>query len=1454
MNTKIRIAVLSVVVAIAGLADTTKDPASYVDPYIGCSYNGHCFAAACVPFGLVQAGPDTGFLWWDYCSGYRYADTKILGFSQTHISGTGCGDLGDLQLMPFTGAVDLTRTNFASAYRKETQTAQPGFYQVTLDDNHAKVSVAAAPHSAIYEIAYQGSDTPRLFVDSQFGILNWTMKTPEGRVLYCDIRQEGDRTLVGTLRTRVWVERSYSFVLEFDHAITARQELPKRSDKEKATRFVLSFDLPAGGTLRARFAISAKSVSAARKNLAAEMADWNLPRVRKAARNAWNAQLACMRAEGDDKQLKTFYTSLYHLFIQPNNLSDVGEKPFYSTLSLWDTFRAAHPLYTLIAPGKVDDFIGSILHQYDLQGYMPIWTLWGVDNQCMIGYHSIPVVVDAYLKGFRGFEAEKAYAAIRKSLTENAKGRAFNQTDTWAKYGYFPFDIVNYESVSRTLEFAYDEWCMARFAEALGKTDDVAFFDRRACNWTNVFDRSVGFARGRDSKGAWRVPFSPFKLNVGGRGTGPKDFTEGNSWQYTWHVMQDPKGLIAAMGGREKFLENLNGLFSQPEKVEGMGFALDATGLIGQYAHGNEPSHHTAYFFQYGGRGDRTAEIVREVCDKFYMPEPEGLCGNDDCGQMSAWYLFSAMGFYPFNPCGGDYVIGAPQLPRIELSLPGGRKLVVVAKDLSRENKFVQSVTFNGRKVDGFILRHADLVKGGELVFEMTNHRDALRGTPARQSRAAILSIDVLSKEPGRYIGWPTVCRRKNGELLAVFSGDRDEHVCPWGKVQLVRSRDGGRTWSAPETIRNSVADDRDAGITELADGTLVVNWFTSLAWQNLPKWSRQPYKPETRTIMAEYMRHLEKLPKEYLREAIGYWTMRSTDGGKTWEKPVRTAGTRPHNVVQLTDGRILAVGVNYPSGDHKIATDPGFDKLTYDIICEESTDGGRSWRIISKFPLGENVELKGLHEPHVTECADGRLVAMYRYEWKGEGVSLQSESADGGRTWTPLHRCGIIGYPPHLLTLKDGRLLCVYGRRTAGGFGEWACFSDDGGRTWDTENEVLLCRHWNGDLGYPASVEMDDGTIFTVYYQADKKGEKTCLMGTRWRPLPRDEMAASRRGDGFKVSKREIFVDHEKNHRSGHMGHALVDVGNGRILDFNSNVDGDRCAGHSGYGWMEYRVSTDYGRSWGTARTLPYSRRMFEEGKHTALCEKAVKAPDGRVILFFQITDTGPEICCEPWSAPTMCVSTDGGETFSDGMPTGAEAGRIYDAVVDAKGVYFLIQENEHFLGTRPEHVYKVYRSDDGGPFVPTTLPIDATGKGYGAMEVMKDGSLIAYIYDSKHEDQIEYTISRDRGKTWSVPARSRVAKLIRNPQVRRLGDRWFMAGRNGGGGDGLVLYSSCDGIVWDEGMKLDRRPPKQGNGYYSCMLPIFEPGCAPRMLLQYSHVYSANRVNIAHRVIERE
>ncbi|MBR2939978.1 MAG: glycoside hydrolase family 92 protein, partial [Kiritimatiellae bacterium] len=409
----------------------------------------------------------------------------------------------------------------------------------------------------------------------------------------------------------------------------------------------------------------------------------------------------------------------------PNNIADAGHKPFYSTLSTWDTFRAAHPLYTILVPEKAAEFVDSMLEQGRRTGYLPIWTLWGRDNQCMIGTHSIPVIVDAYLKGFKG-DWPSAYAQIKETLTKRHEGRYKERWDLLDRHGYYPYDVIRNESVSRTLECAYDDWCAAQMAERLGERGtgngerdeslkaDAKYFLKRSGSWRNVFDPSLGLMRSKDSKGNWRDPFDPSAV-----GYGPGyDFTEGNSYQYTWHVMQNPDGLVAAMGGREAFVKRLDGLFERPEVVKGEVF--DVTGLIGQYVHGNEPSHHVIYFYTLVGERDKAARRVRDVFDKFYLPKPDGLCGNDDCGQMSAWYVFSALGFYPFNPCGGTYVLGAPQIPKATIELAGGKTLTVVANNLSVENKYVKSVTFNGKPLDKTI-EHADLMSGGELVFEMTN-------------------------------------------------------------------------------------------------------------------------------------------------------------------------------------------------------------------------------------------------------------------------------------------------------------------------------------------------------------------------------------------------------------------------------------------------------------------------------------------------------------------------------------------------------------------------------------------------------------------------------------------------------------------------------------------------------------------------------------------------------------
>jgi len=701
-----------------------EDLTQYVNPFIGCAENGHTFPGACYPFGLIQASPDTGNCTWTYCSGYMYLDEKIWGFSQTHLNGTGCPDLGDVQLQPFTGSVE--REDYHSAYKKETQSAKPGYYAVTLEDFGVGVELTASPRVAFHRYTYKNPSPARLLVDLQYGIVSGK-DALKHHILASDVTVEDKYTITGHNQARAWVTRHYYYVIKFDKPYAAIRQLASQPG-EKAPRYVLDFDLKPGETLQVKVALSTVSVDGAKKNLAAEVPDWDFAAVREQARTAWNGLLSRAEVRGSQEQKENFYTAMYHLFIQPNNIADVDgqyrgaddkvltapDKAYYSTLSLWDTYRAAHPLYTILAPERVNGFVDTIVAHQKAQGYVPIWTLWGKENHCMIANHSVPVVADAYLKGFRGFDAEAAFQGIKTSLTVN---HPKSDWDVYAKYSYLPFDIIKGENVSRTLEYVYDDYCASQLAKALGKTEDAAYFAKRADYYKNVFDPETKFMRGRDSKGKWRTPFDPVKLNHGG--DSGYDYTEGNAWQYTWHVQHDPEGLVKLLGGKEAACEKLSTLFKLESKVEGAGFVLDVSGLIGQYAHGNEPSHHTVYLFDYMGAPWKTQEMVREIFDTEYKNYPGGLCGNDDCGQMSAWYIFSALGFYPVNPCNDGYVFGAPQIGKITLNLAKGRTFTVEAKNLSKENKYVQSITLNGQPVSGFKIAHADIMRGGSLVFEM---------------------------------------------------------------------------------------------------------------------------------------------------------------------------------------------------------------------------------------------------------------------------------------------------------------------------------------------------------------------------------------------------------------------------------------------------------------------------------------------------------------------------------------------------------------------------------------------------------------------------------------------------------------------------------------------------------------------------------------------------------------
>jgi len=707
--------------------DASINYCHYVNPFIGNADNGHTFPGACAPFGMIQVSPESGNGSWRYCSGYNFEDDSIIGFAQNHLNGTGCPDLGDILMFPFSG--EVSNNTYKSKYDKSTQQASPGYYKVHLTDFDVDIELTATQRTAFHRYTFKKNVPARLLIDMQSGIVG-NKEAIKSRVLSARLYKIDNKTIIGSNEVKVWVQRRFFYVIKFDKPYSVKKEIPAQKG-EKAKRLILEFDIQPGESVQAKVAISTVSIDGAIASLNKENPKWDFDKVKLATQKKWNNLLSRVEISGTEDEKTSFYTSLYHLFLQPNNIADVDGKyrgandsiftspngAYYSTLSLWDTYRAAHPLYTILVPEMVNGMINSMLYHQKVQGFLPIWTLWGKENYCMIGNHAIPVIVDAYLKGFKGFDAEQAYQAIKQS---SSVSHLNSDWQTYMKYGYYPFDITKRESVSRTLESTYDDYCVAQMAKALGKTDDYNYFIKRSKFYKNLFDADTKLMRGKDSKGNWRKPFLPFQLSHASTSGG--DYTEGNAWQYTWHVQHDIPGLVNLIGGKKAFAAKLDSLFFLKISTKNTGFISDVTGLIGQYAHGNEPSHHIAYLYNYADQSWKTQELIREIFDRFYLAKPDGLCGNDDCGQMSAWYVFSSMGFYPVNPVGGDYVIGAPQIQKVVLRLPDKKTFTIEAKGLSKENKYVQSVQLNGKTLEGFIINHKDVMNGGSLVFNMTDH------------------------------------------------------------------------------------------------------------------------------------------------------------------------------------------------------------------------------------------------------------------------------------------------------------------------------------------------------------------------------------------------------------------------------------------------------------------------------------------------------------------------------------------------------------------------------------------------------------------------------------------------------------------------------------------------------------------------------------------------------------
>jgi predicted alpha-1,2-mannosidase len=701
------------------VGEAKRDLAHTVDPFIGTGGHGHTFPGPCRPFGMVQLGPDTRLEGWDGCSAYHHSDEVLYGFSHTHLSGTGCSDYGDILLMPGTGPVrwangaDGKTPGYRRRFRHEDEVAEAGYYGVTLEDGTA-VRLTTTPRVGIHEYTFAQED-PYLLIDL----------THRDKVIDSSLEVVGDREIRGFRRSRAWSQDQHVYFsarfsrpfLGVDLRVAGGTTSAAKGTGEDVRAAVL-FDARPGERVTVTVGISAVDTEGAVRNREAEAPHFDFERYRSEAQDAWRAQLGKIDVQGGSaEQQVTFYTALYHTAIAPNLFMDVDGRyrgtdleihkaegyTHYTVFSLWDTFRAAHPLYTITERKRTRDFLHTFLAHYRDGGSLPIWELAGWYTGCMIGYHAIPVIADAWAKGIRDFDKDLMLEAMLAAATKEWRG-----LPSYREYGYIRAEDAG-ESVSRTLEYAYDDWCIAEMARAWQRPEVAREYSGRAQSWKNVFDPDSQFMRAKRNN-RWIEPFQPEEVNT--------HFTEANSWQYSLFVPHDLDGLRKALGGAEQLEAWLDRLFSASSETSGREQA-DITGLIGQYAHGNEPSHHMAYLYVFAGKPGKTQQRVRQILDELYAAKPDGYCGNEDCGQMSAWYVLSALGFYPVTPGTDEYVIGSPLFPEATIHLENGKAFTIRAPGASTENCYIQDAALNGRPLHRAVLRQQDLLDGGELVLTM---------------------------------------------------------------------------------------------------------------------------------------------------------------------------------------------------------------------------------------------------------------------------------------------------------------------------------------------------------------------------------------------------------------------------------------------------------------------------------------------------------------------------------------------------------------------------------------------------------------------------------------------------------------------------------------------------------------------------------------------------------------
>ena len=697
--------------------------AKFVNVFIGTDGTGHTFPGPSMPFGMVQPGMDNKAYGWNHTSGYQYKDTLVLGFSQTRFSGTGINEMGDVLLLP----INQEKENLKNSYYKTTEVGVVGYYAVTKKDD-VKVELTCSERVAFHKYTFPNKEATVL-VDLQHGLrFVFDENNQKGLVVDSDVTIENNSTISGYCSTQNWVNRKYFFTITFDHPFS-NSRLVNKKDSDKAPKYLLDFLLNENKVLNVKIALSSVSVEGAKNNLQTEIPDWDFDRVANKNKEAWDVYLNRIAIVASQKQKEIFYTALYHLFLQPSNIADVDgkyrgaddkigvapAKAYYSTLSIWDIYRGAFPLLQILAPEKINGIVNTLLLHHKAAGFLPIWTAWGQDNYCMIGNHAIPMILLAYQNGFKGFNSNDALNAMVETATIshiNSDWQLYNQ------YGYYPFDKLDNESVSRTLESGYDDWCVSEMAKKLGNTDVATAFSKRAVYYKNIYDAQSTFFRGKDTKGNWRTPFNP--LQATSPLNNPGDYTEANAWQYFWTPAQhDVIGVSKLLGGKENFTNKLNAFFTT--QAENPNKFLGQEALIGQYAHGNEPSHHITYLYAFSNEPKMGQKYIHKVITEFHNNTPDGMIGNDDCGQMSAWYILSTLGFYPVNPANGEFVFGSPQVEKATIHLSNGKSFEVRTKNFSGTAIFNTTRTLNNKTMNTPYITYPEIMNGGVLTFEMTD-------------------------------------------------------------------------------------------------------------------------------------------------------------------------------------------------------------------------------------------------------------------------------------------------------------------------------------------------------------------------------------------------------------------------------------------------------------------------------------------------------------------------------------------------------------------------------------------------------------------------------------------------------------------------------------------------------------------------------------------------------------